>query len=179
MTIIDHIVDLLLETDEPMSEIDPADIVGSVLFRPEDFTIESYTHRFAGYSTGAYSYHVHWKKRTYKGKPIYLGTLGRVERSYNDRATPVAHENEWYIQSVPSRSWEYIPRGARLKRPIVKKSYGYGRVHMTGEPKTYSKYFKHWWQAAAYLARMVVPSHYVKVAETSQLYLPPGKVGVD
>jgi hypothetical protein len=174
----DAVVTALLEDDIPAEEEDdlgvsPADLVKTlgIGYKDDEFIFDEHQDRFAGrYPTGTWRYYVSWKKLLRKGKPVYLGSIRRVERSYNAPSLPVAHEGEWYIDSVPTQTRAFTPRGARLKPGSETKYYkthgGYGAVRYRTMPATYTKYFHTRAAAAGYLASLIKPHRHLARVES-------------
>jgi hypothetical protein len=178
-------VSVLLEDDTPEEEEDgdtipslsPADLVKGALgigYKDEDFVFDSHQSRSMGYGTGYWTTYVSWRKVLRKGKPIYLGTIRQVDRPYDNQYSPVPHEGEWYIDSVPTVSRERNPRGVRWKLWAPQKwatRGGYGAVRFKRIPKTFpeGQYFRTRAHAAGYLASLVMPHRHLRRVESKGL----------
>jgi len=171
------IVGVLLDDEEPEEDegeftVSPAELTRAIglNYADDEFIFDERQDRFAGrWPTGTWSMSVHWKKLLRKGQPVYLGSIRRVERPYNNQYSPVAHEGMWYIDSVPTKTRAFTPRGARMKPGAETKHYkthgGYGAVRYREMPVTYTKYFRTRAEAAGYLASLIVPHRHLKVVE--------------
>lgn len=173
----EQVVRVLLDDEEPEDDstftISPAELTRAIglNYSDDEFIFDCHQDRFAGrYPTGYWRYYVSWKKLLRKGKPVYLGSIRQVERPYNNHYSPVAHEGEWYIDSVPTKTVDRTPRGARMKPGQETKHFkthaGYGAVRFRQMPVTYTKYFRTRAEAAGYLASMIVPHRHLKVVES-------------
>jgi hypothetical protein len=175
-----RVVGILLEDAEPEEEegemtLSPAELTRAIglNYNDDEFIFDWHQDRFAGrWPTGTSRCYVSWKKLLRKGKPVYLGSIRHIDRDYNRPNTPVDHEEMWYIDSVPTKTTAFTPRGVRLKPGHETKYYkthaGYGAVRFREMPVTYSKYFRTRTEAAGYLASLIRPHRYLKTVECRQ-----------
>jgi hypothetical protein len=178
--VAESVVAILLEDDPPEEEeetvpsLSPAELVKGALgigYKDEDFIFEEHQSRFGHWGTGHWTTCVKWRKVLRMGQPIYLGTIRQVARPYNDQYSPVPHEGEWYIDSVPTVTRERNPRGVRWKLWAPQRwttRGGYGAVRFKHIPKTFpqGRYFSTRAHAAGYLASLVIPHRHLKTVES-------------
>jgi len=166
VSLVHHIVDRLLETDDPGIEIDMDKFLrdAGVTVQPDDFIMDGRQQRCMGYSNGNYTYSISYKRLLHKGRPVYLGSvLGYHD--YNRTGHPGI---VGYYVDVPRRSWTYDPRDKQGRRvfkfPKLRGNHGYGAVHMDA-PEGGANHFTSLFEACKYLLSLLRIQHPLKPAE--------------